>query len=330
MRIIKTKTILLLLYLAATFPDISAQDDPSTPSGKPIILVFTNINTSFNREGNSREFGISRAYLGYEHKFSKAFSSRVILDVGDPGSGEFQLTAFVKNAFLMYETENFNARIGMIGTDQFSEQEKHWGYRYILKSFQDEYSFGPSADLGAGIEYSPAKFIKIDASLLNGEGYKRIQNDSAFKASAGITITPFEGFVFRAYYDYMNRDAAQSTVSLFSGYTLKDLRIGVEYSMQINNNMISGNDFSGISAWAAYKFAEKLSVFVRYDQLSSETVRGEPFPWNYGRDGRLFVAGLDYSPVKGVKIAPVWMGWKPDDRDEYFTSNLGLHFEIRY
>lgn len=330
MRTIKTKTIFLLLYFASTIPEIAAQDDASTPSGKPLILVFTNLNTSFNREGNNREFEITRAYLGYEHKFSKAFSSRVILDVGDPGAGGLQLTAFVKNAFLAYETNNFNARIGMIGTDQFSVQEKHWGYRYIYKSFQDQHSFGPSADLGAGIEYSPSKFISIDASLLNGEGYKRIQNDSVFKATAGITITPVEGFVLRAYYDYMNRDAAQSTVSLFTGYTLNDLRIGVEYSMQRNNRMISGDDFSGISAWIAYNFAEKFSVFTRYENLWSETLAGETQPWNQGNDGELFLAGLDYSPVKGVKIAPVWMGWLPADRNEYFTSQVGLHFEIRY
>lgn len=320
----------MAIYIGCLHSRSAAQPEETTPSGKPLILVFTNLNTSFNREGNSREFEITRAYLGYEHRFSKAFSTRVILDVGDPGSGNFQLTAFVKNAFLMYEAGKFNARLGMIGTDQYSVQDKHWGYRYIIKTLQDEYSFGPSADLGAGIEYSPSKFIRIDASLLNGEGFRRIQNDSVFKATAGITLTPSEDFVIRAYYDYMNRDAAQSTVSLFTGYTHKDFRIGVEYSLQLNNRMISGNDFSGISAWAAYNFAEKFSVFTRFDHVWSETIQGEPYPWNYGRDGELFMAGFDYSPVKGVKIAPVWMGWSPADNNKYFTSQVGLHFEIRY
>lgn len=330
MRNIKTITFILAICFGCINTRTSAQSEETIPSGKPVILVFTNVNTSFNREGNSREFEITRAYLGYEHKFSNSISSKVILDFGDPGAGDFQLTAFVKNAFLMYEREKFNARIGMIGTDQFSVQEKHWGYRYILKSLQDEYSFGPSADLGAGIEYAPAKFISIDASLLNGEGFKRIQNDSSFKATAGITITPLNGLMVRAYYDYMNRDAAQSTISLFTGYTVKDFRIGAEYSIQRNNRMVSGNDFSGISGWAAYEFAEKLSAFARYDNLWSETIPAETLPWNQGKDGELFTAGFDYYPVKGVKIAPVWMGWRPADRDKYFTSQFGLHFEIRY
>lgn len=330
MRNIKTITFILAIYFWCTNIRTAAQSEETTPSGKPVILVFTNVNSSFNREGSNSEFEVTRAYLGYEHKFSNSFSSRVILDVGDPGAGDFQFTAFVKNAFLMYEREKFNARIGMIGTDQFNVQEKHWGYRYILKSLQDEYSFGVSADIGAGIEYSPAKFISINASLLNGEGYKRIQNDSSFKATTGITITPFDGFMVRAYYDYMNSAAAQSTISLFTGYTVKDFRIGAEYSIQRNNRMVSGNDFSGISAWAAYEFAEKFSAFARYDNLWSEALPAESLPWNHGKDGELFTAGFDYSPIKGVKIAPVWIGWQPADRDKYFTSQFGLHFEIRY
>ena len=31
-------------------------------------------------------------------------------------------------------------------------------------------------------------------------------------------------------------------------------------------------------------------------------------PWNYNKDGQLFMAGFDYSPTRGVKIAPTFPG----------------------
>ena len=125
------------------------------------MLVFTNVNSTFNKNGNSKAFEITRAYLGYEYFFSKNISTRINLDVGDPGVGKLQMTAYIKNAFVQYKNEGLTARFGMFGVDQYNLQEKQWGYRYVYKSFQDAYNFGPSADLGAGFEYSPAKFISL-------------------------------------------------------------------------------------------------------------------------------------------------------------------------
>jgi hypothetical protein len=325
----------LLVALGLQNIDVSGQSKSSSelpfePHGKPVILVFSNLHSSFNREGNNPGFEITRAYLGYEYDFSESFSAKVIMDVGDPGTGGFQMTAFIKNAFLMYKNNGLSARIGMIGVDQFNVQEKHWGYRYIYKSFQDEYRFGSSADLGAGIEYSPAKFISFDASLLNGEGYKKIQSDSTLKSTFGLTVKPVEGVVLRGYYDIMKKDPTQSTIALFAGYTYEAIRLGLEYNIQRNNKMLDNHDFSGISVWASLRFAEKFSVFARYDKLESVTTGDELSPWNYEKDGERFLAGLDYSPVNGVKIAPVWSGWSPSDKTQSFTSTIGLHFEIKY
>lgn len=75
----------------------------------------------------------------------------------------------------------------MIDVDQFIIQQAQWGYRYIYKSFQDAYKFGPPSDLGAAFVYSPVKIISFDLSVLNGEGYKKVQLDSIFKTTCGIT-----------------------------------------------------------------------------------------------------------------------------------------------
>ncbi|MGB8491522.1 MAG: hypothetical protein WCE64_10730 [Bacteroidales bacterium] len=311
--------------------NVKAQSDTSFKShGQPVVLVFSDVNYSFNRAGNSKAFDLSRAYLGYEYFFSKTISSRVIYDVADPGAGKLQMVGIIKNALVQYKNKNFSARFGVIGVDQYSLQEKQWGYRYIYKSFQDAYNFGPSADLGIAFEYSPANFISFDLSALNGEGYKKIQSDSTFKTTAGITLRPFKGFILRGYYDIMNHRAAQTTIALFAGYTVKSFKAGLEYNLQNNNGMINGHDFSGISAYASVGLPNKFSVFTRYDLLKSVTPANSEEPWNILKDGQLFIGGLDYSPVAGLKVAPVFLGWLPSDKSKSFTSTFSLNIEIKF
>ena len=52
---------------------------------------------------------------------------------------------------------NIKTWFGLFDMLQFKVQEKFWGYRYLYKSYMDEYRFGSSADLGTGIQYTPFK-----------------------------------------------------------------------------------------------------------------------------------------------------------------------------
>lgn len=323
-------SVLAFIITLSSFDVIAQSDTPFTPYGKPHALIFSDAYYSFSEAGNKKAFEVTRAYLGYEYYFSKKISSRLTLDFGDPGAGELQMTAFLKFAFVQYKGDKFSARFGMIGTDIFSLQENHWGYRYIYKSFQDAYKFGPPADLGAAFEYSPHKIISFDFSLLNGEGYKKVQLDSVFKTTVGLTLRPFKGFLLRGYIDVMDNDFTQTSAAFFAGYTIKRFKAGLEYNMQKNNNMISGNDFSGISVYASIGLAEKFTFFTRYDNLKSSIPENETDPWNSSKDGQLFMAGFDYSPIKGVKIAPSYLGYAPYDKSLSFTSKVGLYFELRF
>ncbi len=299
------------------------------PSGKPVFLVYTNLHSTFNKAGSSPAFEVTRFYLGYEHNFSKSLSGRGVLDVGDPGIGGFQMSAFVKNAFLQYREDKFAVRSGMISSDAVVFIEKQWGYRYLLKTFQDEYGFNPSADLGAAIEYTPAKFISVDASVLNGEGYKRLQSDSVLKYSAGITVKPFTGFQFRVYTDFMRKDHLQNTVLVFAGYSNENFRLGLEYNLQKNSRMVANQDYSGFSAYGSLKISDKFSVLARYDYLQSATIGNDLNPWNYNKDGQMFMTGFEFSPVAGVRIAPVFSGRLPANSARPFTAVPGIYLELR-
>jgi hypothetical protein len=310
----------------------SAQTDSTfTPYGKPFALIFSDVNYTLNKEGNSKAFELTRAFLGYEYFFSKNITSKINIDLADPGVGELKMTAVIRNAFVQYKSNIFSARIGMIDVDQFSLQQAQWGYRYLYKSFQDAYKFGPPSDLGVAFEYSPAKIISFDLSVLNGEGYKKVQLDSIFKTTLGITFKPFRGFFLRGYYDIMKTNYAQSSIALTAGYTINRFKTGVEYNMQKNTDMINGEDHSGISVYASLGLAEKFSIFTRYDYLKSAFPDDMPETGDIIRnDGQLFIAGFDYTPIRGVKIAPTYFGYAPEDKSLSFTSRIGLYLEVKF
>jgi hypothetical protein len=328
----QSSAFLLLVFITKlTSIDINAQSDSSfTPHGNPFALIFSNVNYTINESGNNKAFELTRSFLGYEYFFSKKISSRICIDLADPGVGELNMTAVIRNALVQYKNNNFSARFGMFDVDQFKVQQAQWGYRYIYKSFQDAYKFGPSVDLGAAFEYSPSKIISFDFSVLNGEGYKKVQSDSTFKTTFGITLKPFNGFTLRGYYDIMKNNYAQSSIALFAGYTIKKFKTGVEYNIQKNNGMINSNDFSGVSFYSSLQLSEKFSIFTRYDYLKSVVPDNETEPWNKSEDGQLLIAGFDFTPTRGVKIAPTYFGYAPSDKSLSFTSRFGLYFEIRF
>jgi len=165
----KKLTLFFLLMVVSSILVI-AQDSSSEfkPSGKAFIKVFTNYHSTFSAESVHNEFEIQRAYFGYGFKFSENFSGKVTLDVGSPGVGKLDLTAYLKNAYFQYKKDQLSVKFGMIGLSQFGMQEKQWGGRYLYKSFQDQHKFGSSADLGIHAAYKLHKMFSIDASILNG------------------------------------------------------------------------------------------------------------------------------------------------------------------
>ena len=46
----------------------------------------------------------------------------------------------------------------------------------MFKTLPDEFGFGSSADLGFNAEFSPIKNLKANFFIINGEGYKKLQD----------------------------------------------------------------------------------------------------------------------------------------------------------
>jgi hypothetical protein len=294
------------------------------PSGKPFIRVYTNFHSTFSDEDRHDAFEIQRAYFGYDVNLSENISGRVTLDVANPGVGKLKMTAMLKNAYFQYRKERFTAKFGLIGLHQFKLQESQWGGRYLYKSFQDEHRFGPSADLGLYVSYMLIKGLTIDATIANGEGYKSLEADSLLKYSAGVTIAPVEGLDLHAYYDIMGRDDNERQIlSFYGGWSAGSLKVGAEYNQQLNSQMTEGLDLTGVSFYGSYSI-KKTRIFGRFDKLSSAKLSGAIEPWNIANDGQLIIAGIEFNPVRGLKITPNYQGWNPSglapDVDSFYLS----------
>ena len=235
------KTILLVLFvLGATIMSFSQEvSEEFKPNGKPLALIFTNFHTATSDGNTQSEFENTRAYLGYEYNFSQDFYAKVVFDVGDPkDGGGHQLSAFLKNAYVEYNKDKLKMYFGMISTTQFKISEKMWGNRYMMKSYQDEYKFNSSADLGFNIDYSFADFISVDFSVINGEGYKKIQGDDLLRPGLGATVKPVKNVVARVYIDQYGKDVKQQSLATFLAYNSKKLVVAGEYNYQTNYKMV--------------------------------------------------------------------------------------------
>ena len=325
----KQVSVLLLAMLCIALT-AKSQTDEFKPGGKPFMKIFSNYHNTFSDGETASAFELTRFYLGYEYAFSKNFSAKANLDVGNPGVGSLQMTAYLKNAYLKYKANNFTVNFGLIGTNQFKVQEDAWGYRYLEKSFQDAYKFNASADLGVSIAYKFCDAFSADLIIANGEGYKKLQADSTFRTGFGMTATPVKKLTARAYYDFSSKDYTQSSIATFVGYAADNFSIGAEYNKQFNNSFNDGHDLSGTSFYTTVKASKKVKLFARYDNLTSNTLDGSTDNWNQSKDGQLYIAGLEYAPVKGIKLAPNFKGWSPADASKAFSSSLFLNCEIKF
>ena len=299
----KTKVILAGI-LACIGITAQAQDAKvEEPKGKAIVQVFGNFHSGFGETNNDRGFELERSYLGYEYKLVDGLSVKGVMDIGKSSDvSDYQRIAYIKNAMVSWKKGDFTLNGGLISTTQFNFQEKFWGYRYIMKSFQDEYKFGSSADLGLSASYKFADWVSADAIIVNGEGYKKIQKNNGLNYGLGLTFTPVKGFQVRLYggLNESGQDGKSDVVNMaaFAGYKCDRFTIGAEYNHMLNASNTKGNDQFGYSAFASVKVAKNADIYARFDDLYSKN------DWNISKDEQAAIIGAQFKLGKYVKVAP--------------------------
>lgn len=316
------KTFLLTIGIFIALSTF-AQEKKISFTGKPIVTIFANVHSGLGRANGDAGFDLERSYLGYQFSVTDQLSGKVIFDIGPSkvAGSDLERIAYIKNAMLTWKTGSFTLDFGLIGLEQFNIQEKFWGYRYIWKSFQDEYKFNSSADMGIIGKYKLNEWLAADVTLINGEGYKKINKDNHFRYGAGMTLTPLKSLTLRAYWDLYNGDGDgsenQQSLALFAGYKHTKLNVGVEYNKLFNAKFKSEEDLNGYSAYATVNLWKKFALLGRYDHLSSKNDY-------FSGDEQRGLAGLQYSPNKYLQLSPNFQIVKPREgkADSYLFLNL--------
>ena len=322
------KNVILAGLIACMSITAQAQDAKTEePKGKAIVQVFGNYHTGFGAENDNRGFELERSYLGYEYKLNKGLSVKGVMDIGKSNDiSDYQRIAYIKNAMVSWKNGNLTLNGGLISTTQFNFQEKFWGYRYIMKSFQDQYKFGSSADLGISATYKFADWLSADAIIVNGEGYKKVQKNDGLNYGIGTTLTPAKGLQIRLY-GGLNESGEQGkknivNMAAFVGYKSDKFTIGAEYNKMWNASYKEGQDQYGYSVFASAKLDKKTEVYARFDDLCSED------DWNKAKDEQAAILGAQFKLGKYVKMAPnVRMSMpKADGLDNVYSTYINCYF----
>ncbi|MGD2034605.1 MAG: hypothetical protein PVF73_06100, partial [Bacteroidales bacterium] len=294
-------------------------------------------------------FAVQRVYLGYKYSFSENLSSKITLDGArfNEATEKIGITVILKHAQLDWKiVEPVKLSSGLIGLKQFDTQEKFWGYRYLFKSFQDEFALGSSADLGVNAEISISDNLKANLFILNGEGYSRIQdNMGRMKAGGNLIFTPVKGLVLKGYYDIyggkfeVNDSVTRDTVSVqtivfFAGYKTDKFRLGAEMNMQLDGKkyyqQAADHDIMGFAVYGTYVISKKFEVFGHWMLFKSNKTGESENTWNYNKDGNILLAGIQYTPVKGVKAAANYRTFLYDNPDINTGHYFFLNFEFAF
>ncbi len=314
---------------------LSAQEEKEAfkPSGKTVFKVFTNWHQGFGDDDiytDDSGFELSRGVMGYQYQFAPNWSSKVIVDMADPGSGKLTEVAYIRNAYIAYKDDRLNAVFGIIGMKQFKTQENNWGYRYLYKSAMDEYKFNNSVDAGLYIKYEIADWMSADVTISNGEGAKSQQDtEGKYRMGYGAEIKPLDGLTFRAYYDYFYAPEPvagtlsdnQDMLALFVGYEQEKFRVGVEYDILNNYKFVTDDNRDIFSVYGSVALAKQMQAFARYDMLMAEEALSSE---------NVAIAGFEYNVVKGVKVSPNFRYINYTDSSQEDGGFFYLNFEYKF
>lgn len=318
------KTILLLISAVLIAYNSNAQN------GTPSVKVFSNFNydmSSEEKEVAFKEFEIKRSYLGYSYQIDDNFSTKITFDVGNNNEGS-SYTAFLKIASLKWKTsDKLTMYVGMVGTKNFKFTEKSWGRRYIEKAAQDKYKWANSADLGVTANYKINGNLAIDAQILNGEGYKKEQDDSGlFRGGLGITYKISTNLALRLHQDIIPRSTYTDTTdsqhisSASLAYSGTNLSLGYEASLMQNaDNIIADEEKSLMSIYGSYKLNQDYTLFARYDD-ATETAN----------EGSYTIYGIERQMTKGVKVALNMQSWTDAAEGSEAKNTLYLNLEYKF
>ena len=329
------RIILVLGLLVLSQGIVSAQPTTPPPQTFSTTIYFDYTNSlskggPVTSAGKNSFFAFRRAYFTYENKSNDNLKFRFRFDADNTANltsvdimtgstkKDDKLRPFMKHLYLEYSglLPNSIIRVGMTETIQFKIAEDRWGCRSVAKTLMDGYKDvtgvevdAPSADLGASLTGSLAKYVRYGFMISSGNGYSHAENDKYKKLAAQIHLIPVAGLSVVGYLDYEKQDTDNSAYTYkIDGYLemVKNLILGAEYFVYRNDKYLTLDktryDVSGFSVFGRYIVSpDVFALFARFD-------KNEPNNKIQEDETSLVIAGLDWAPFhKSMKLQPnIW------------------------
>ena len=331
----------------------------------PVTFKPTSLTTAYKNNA----FLFRRAYFTYENKINDNLKFRFRLDAdntanvtgvtltGTPVTGvttstDGKLRPFMKHLYLEYSNflvPKMVLNVGMIETLTFKPAEERWGYRSVAKTLLDGYRdvtkkdiLTTSADVGATLKYSFAKYFRVAAGVYNGSHYSKEETDQFKEIELQAQITPVAGFSIVGYYDHERKlpvtslpaetEPVQSIYKVDAFFEMvKNLTLGAEWFVFKNDLYQTDGvkyDVGGWSAFGRYTVKpDKFALFARYDDYM-------PNELDRDLDMTLVIAGFDWAPFHpSWKIQPnIWF-YNYADGTRYLasaTKNSDVVFNLTF
>ena len=79
-----------------------------------------------------------------------------------------------------------------------------------------------------------------------------------------------------------------------------------------------------------YAVWKMIELFARYDWVGSNKPSGDENPWNLDKDGSSIFAGVEFEPIKQIRLALNYRDWFPYAANLTNESYIYLNLEYRY
>ena len=304
----KTKILLLSIFLLCPFPifaDIAGFSFSGLMFGD-YYYVAANHRESIEDENG---FWFRRIYFTVDKSLNESFDTRLRLEFNSPGDfvSNTRLEPFVKDAYVRWKKDNYQALFGIIPSPTWDVIEPFWEYRSIEKTPLDLYRMGFAREFGAAFRGGSNR-VKFHVAFGNGASERGETNQGkAVLGSIQIQITDSLFTEFYADYNAMPEDVDRSTFQAFIGWQQDGGKIGIQYAHQEIEGIPEADNLDVLSLFAIYRLNSRWAVVGRFDRMFDPNHDGEEIPYMpfaATAKSNFYLAALDFTVIENLFIQP--------------------------
>ena len=335
------KTILLLLSMVFLSP-VLAQDSEES-GGKMSGLAFGDyyyiIQNHDSKIKYQHGYWFRRIYFTYDYTFDDNWSARFRLEMSNKGDfrSNEEMIPIVKDSWLRYKFAKQSIYLGLSGTPTFGLIEDTWGYRSVEKVSVDLYKMGSSKDFGIAGKgsFDREGIFNYHLMFSSGNGNKQ-EIDKGKSGMLSLSAQLKNGLIIEAYGDYADQEGHTDAYMLqgFVAYKNEMFRTGLQYSYQWIQQVNAGDrSLRVLSGFFTINLSKYFSLILRGDKTLDANPKADGIayiPFDPNSKFTLIIFGIDFHPIKNVKLIPNIEFAKYNENSGGITPNDDLFTRLTF